>query len=118
MQFWTLLIFFFSLNTQVVLHLIDYNSKDGDYEQILKKSNLRYKYYNAPMESSKGKALEEIITTKGNVSAPVRFNKVKMLNYGIKKVQNKNSIIFILDLHLQLPPNMFDRMRKVFSYDI
>ena len=98
----------------MVLHLIDYNSIDGDYEQILKKSKLKYKYYNPPKENSKEQALEEISTTKANASAPVRFNKVKMLNYGIEKVQNKNSIIFILDLHLQLPPNMFDRMRKVF----
>ena len=88
---------YFSLSLQVVLNLIDYNSTDGDYEQILKSSKLKFKYIN-PIRDSKFSG---------------KFSKVKALNYGIKRVKNENSIIFILDLHLQLPLNIFDRIRKV-----
>ncbi|XP_066927984.1 uncharacterized protein [Clytia hemisphaerica] len=84
-------------DTNVILNLIDYNSTDGDYEQILKASKLKFKYLN-PIRDSK-------LSTK--------FSKVKALNYGIKHVQNENSIVFILDLHLQLPLNIFDRIRKL-----
>ncbi|XP_066929538.1 uncharacterized protein [Clytia hemisphaerica] len=84
-------------DTNVILNLIDYNSTDGDYEQILKASKLKFKYMN-PIRDSK-------LSTK--------FSKVKALNYGIKHVQNENSIVFILDLHLQLPLNIFDRIRKL-----
>ena len=82
------------------MNLIDYNSTDGNYEQILKSSKLKYKYLNPVRNTDK---LDE----------PVKFNKVKALNYGIQHVENENSIIFILDLHLQLPLNIFDRIKKV-----
>ena len=84
-----------------MLNVIDFNSTDGNYKQILKSSKLKFKYYNPLKDSDK---------LTGNST---KFNKVKMLNYGIKKVKNENSIIFILDLHLQLPLNIFDRIRKV-----
>ena len=84
-----------------MLNVIDFNSTDGNYEQILKSSKLKFKYYNPLKDSDK---------PNGNST---KFNKVKMLNYGIKKVKNENSVIFILDLHLQLPLNIFDRIRKV-----
>uniref|UniRef100_A0A7M5XCJ4 Hexosyltransferase n=1 Tax=Clytia hemisphaerica TaxID=252671 RepID=A0A7M5XCJ4_9CNID len=87
--------------TNVILNLIDYNSTDGNYEQILKSSKLKYKYLNPVRDTDK---LDK---------EPVKFNKVKALNYGIKHVENENSIIFILDLHLQLPLNIFDRIKKM-----
>ena len=78
---------------------MDYNSTDGNYEEILRKSNLKYTYVNP------------IAKEKRNI----KFNKVKALNYGIKHVKNNDSIVFVLDLHLQLPLHVFDRIRKVIT---
>ena len=83
--------------------LVDYNSTDGDYEKIMKNSNLRYTYLN-PIRD------EAFMKQYKNSS---KFSKVRALNYGLKHVLNSDSIVFILDLHLQLPITMFDRIRKV-----
>jgi len=87
--------------------LIDYNSTDGNYQEIMKKSNLKHNYLN-PIRD------EEFMNAggKGGKNAS-KFSKVKALNYGIRHVRSSDSIVFILDLHLQLPLNIFDRIRKV-----
>lgn len=71
---------------------MDCDSKDGDYKSMLGKSNLTYQYV--------------------RMSDRV-FSKVKALNGGLEKVKDDNSIVFVLDLHLQVPLNIFDRIRKV-----
>ena len=71
-------------------------------QKILQSSNLKTTYLNP-------------VKTDGWLP---KFNKVKALNYGIKHVTNKNSIMFVMDLHLQIPLNMFDRIRKVNKCDV
>ena len=83
-------IFFF---LQVTLNVIDYNSTDGDVTSLLKNYDVKVRYIKVD---------------------DARFNKVKALNIGLRHVSNSNSIVFILDLHLQLPMNIFDRIRKVY----
>lgn len=77
---------------QVKLILVDCGSTDGNYETILKGSGLDHDYLWLDQEE---------------------FSKVKALNHGLNHIKDNNSIAFILDLHLQLPVNMFDRIRKV-----
>ena len=69
----------------------------------MKNSNLKYTYLNPVRDQHFMKQYNNSI----------EFSKVRALNYGIKHVGSSNSIVFILDLHLQLPLNMFDRIRKV-----
>jgi len=70
----------------------------------MKKSNLKHTYLN-PIRD------EEFMNAGGKNAS--KFSKVKALNYGIKHIRSSDSIAFMLDLHLQLPLNIFDRIRKV-----
>ena len=42
-----------------------------------------------------------------------RFYKTAAINEAADSVQNNNSIIFLLDLHLELPVNLIQTLRKV-----
>ena len=79
---------------QIELLLVDYNSTDVNIEQLLKLSKVPYRYF----------------FMNG------RFNKVKGINLAINNTE-KDSIGFVMDLHLQIPDNIFDRIRKV-TYNI
>ena len=74
------------------LHLIvvDFNSTDGNITKLLESSYLNY--------------------TLINMGEP--FNKVIGLNKGASGVNN-DSIVFVLDLHLEMPLHLFDQVRKV-----
>lgn len=79
---------------QIELLLVDYNSTDVNIEQLLKLHKVPYRYF-----------------FKND-----RFNKVKGINLAINNTE-KDSIAFVMDLHLQIPDNIFDRIRKV-NYNI
>ena len=79
---------------QVELLLVDYNSTDVNIEQLLKLHKVPYRYF----------------------FMSGRFNKVKGINLAINNTE-KDSIGFVMDLHLQIPDNIFDRIRKV-NYNI
>ena len=74
------------------LHLIvvDFNSTDGNITKLLESSCLNY--------------------TLINMGEP--FNKVIGLNKGASGVNN-DSIVFVLDLHLEMPLHLLDQVRKV-----
>jgi glycosyltransferase involved in cell wall biosynthesis len=73
------------------LIVVDFNSTDKDIEGALKKSSLpKWKY----------------IPFKG------KFHKTLALQTGIDFVKDDNSIIMTLDMHLTLPPNFIDSIRK------
>lgn len=72
------------------LILIDYNSTDANIRDILASYNVPFK----------------LVKVGGSL-----FNKVKSLNIALSHVTN-DEIAFVLDLHLELPLNLFDRMRK------
>lgn len=73
--------------------VVDYSS-NTDHEKLLNRSKLKYHYTNCGLKGE-------------------QFSKVKALNHGIRQVKDDASIIFVLDLHLQLPTNIFDRIRKL-----
>lgn len=73
--------------------MIDFNSTDGDVAAMLNSYSVPHLYVRVDTNSS--------------------FNKVKSLNIGLSHVTDDESIVFVLDLHLQLPLNIFDRVRKV-----
>lgn len=79
---------------QIELLLVDYNSTDVNIEQLLKLHKVPYRYF----------------------FMNDRFNKVKGINLAINNTE-KDSIAFVMDLHLQIPDNIFDRIRKV-NYNI
>ena len=74
------------------LHLIvmDFNSTDGNITELLKNSNINY--------------------TLINMDGP--FNKVVALNKAASGIDDE-SIVFVLDLHLEIPLHLFDQVRKV-----
>ena len=72
--------------------LLDNESTDGDYKQLL--------------ESTKD------VPSKYIQTISKKFSKVKILNEGLKVVP-KEDIAMVLDLHLQIPLDFFDRTRKV-----
>ena len=75
------------------LHLVvvDFHSQDSDVKKILQESKLNYTF----------------LQMTGN------FSKVRALNEGVRRVPDNNSLIFIMDLQLQLPDHIFDQSRKV-----
>ena len=87
--------------------VVDYNSTDGNYSEILARSKLKYTYFNPILDDEDG---------NNTVNGTVKFSKVKALNYGLNLVDDENSIAFIMDMHLQFPLNIFDRIRKVTHY--
>ena len=73
--------------------LLDNESSDGDYQELLSHSEIPSRY----------------VRVQGK-----KFSKVKALNEGLANVpDNENNIAMVLDLHLQLPDDFFDRTRKV-----
>lgn len=78
----------------VKIHIIDYDSNDESVESILEQYSVPYKYTNM---------ISKI------------FNKVKGINQALLSVP-EDEIAFILDLHLELPLNIFDRIRKFTIY--
>lgn len=78
---------------KVTLVLLDNESNDGDYQSLLSSSNLKTAYIRVP---------------------GARFNKVKALNLGLKRVEDTvDNIAMVMDLHLELPLDFFDRTRKM-----
>ena len=75
------------------LHLIavDFHSTDADLKSYLQRSKLNY----------------TLLQMEGN------FSKVKGLNEGVRQIPRNDSIIFVMDLHLQVPDHLFDQARKV-----
>ena len=75
------------------LHLIvvDFHSTDADLKGYLQRSKLNYTF----------------LQMKGN------FSKVKGLNEGVRHIPTNDSIVFVMDLHLQIPDHIFDQARKV-----
>ena len=80
------------------LHLIvvDFHSSDADLKAYLQGSKLNYTF----------------LQMEGN------FSKVKALNEGVRHIPRNNSIVFVMDLHLQIPDHIFDQARKVGFYHL
>ena len=77
------------------LHLIiaDFYSQDIDVKKLLERSKLNFTFFNM----------------EGN------FSKVTALNQGVARIPDKDSIVFVMDLQLQIPDHIFDQTRKVSS---
>ena len=78
--------------------MVDFHSQDSDVKKMLQESKLNF----------------TVLQMTGN------FSKVRALNEGVRRVPDNNSLIFIMDLQLQLPDHIFDQSRKVSgnSYDL
>ncbi|XP_031566882.1 N-acetyl-beta-glucosaminyl-glycoprotein 4-beta-N-acetylgalactosaminyltransferase 1-like [Actinia tenebrosa] len=74
------------------LIVVDFNSTDINIKNVLEKSDLKDRYQ---------------ILWK-----PSPFWKTNGLNEAVELIKDSNSIVFTLDLHLHLPANIFDAIRK------
>ncbi|XP_031552026.1 beta-1,4-N-acetylgalactosaminyltransferase 3-like [Actinia tenebrosa] len=74
------------------LVMIDFNSTDFEAEKYLQESVLRNSF---------------TFLKKGG-----RFFKTEAINEGAATVKDPNSIIFLMDLHITVPPCFFDIIRK------
>eukprot|EP00795_Rhopilema_esculentum_P015640 gene15640-6924_t len=74
------------------LHLVtvDFHSTDGDLQSLLKNSKLNYTF----------------------LQLTGKFSKVVGLNEGVRHIHRNDSIVFIMDLNLQIPDHIFDQARK------
>ena len=75
------------------IHLIlyDFGSTDANLEEILHQAKFEHSYMRTERT----------------------FSKVIGLNRAVSSIQEKDPIIFVLDLQLQLPLFLFDYIRKV-----
>ena len=76
---------------QIHLILYDFGSTDANLKEILQQATFEHSY----MRNEQ------------------RFSKVIGLNRAVTSIQEKDPIIFVLDLQLQLPLFLFDYIRKV-----
>eukprot|EP00795_Rhopilema_esculentum_P015639 gene15639-6923_t len=74
------------------LHLVtvDFYSTDGDLQSLLKNSKLNYTF----------------------LQLTGKFSKVVGLNEGVRHIPRNDSIVFVMDLQLQIPDHIFDQARK------
>eukprot|EP00045_Choanoeca_perplexa_P017513 m.255542 g.255542 ORF g.255542 m.255542 type:complete len:777 (+) comp17558_c0_seq5:107-2437(+) len=75
---------------RVTLIIVDYESTDLDVEAALKRSDLPHTTY---------------LAAKG------AFSRTEGIRLGASTVSNPNDIVFTFDLHLTIPPHLFDRVR-------
>lgn len=93
----------FSIFAEIVLHtldpnvnvvIIDYESSDINIEAALRKSSLqRYTVVRIPAEET--------------------FQRAKALQRGAEAVNDPHSILFLCDLHLKIPAKLISTIRKV-----
>ncbi|EDO48941.1 predicted protein [Nematostella vectensis] len=74
------------------LVVIDFNSTDIDMRRMLENSGISDRYF--------------LIKKKGP------FYKTQALNEGAALIKDPHSIVFTMDLHLKLPADIFDAIRK------
>lgn len=75
---------------QIHLIMVDFNSTDAILENILKEANFPYTL----------------------LKRPGKFCKVRGLNVAVKSISEEDALMFIMDLHLQIPLFIFDYIRK------
>ena len=82
-----------SKDNKVSLVIYDYKSSDMNLEQELAKRKLP--------------------PTKVIVHEAKHYSRTKSFNRAVEQVQDPKTIVFTLDLHLDLPSTIFDDIRKV-----
>ena len=99
--------------------IVDFGSRDSDTDTYLKRSRLKhysgkqlYSCHNSLFRSTQS------VCKNNNFSFSVirktgHFYKTAGINEAASSVKNENSIIFLLDLHLDLPVNLIQTIRKV-----
>ncbi|KJE93378.1 hypothetical protein CAOG_008760 [Capsaspora owczarzaki ATCC 30864] len=75
----------------VNLVLVDFDSTDGDYEAMLRRSRIPHYTF---------------VRKTGN------FERTTGIQAGVDTVQNANDIVFTCDLHLDIPATLLDDIRK------
>lgn len=75
------------------LILVDFSSDDGNVEEILRQSPLKPEMWT-------------LVKLSG------RFQRAGGLHAGIEQIREPNSIVFMCDLHLEIPPGLIDSVRK------
>ena len=71
--------------------VVDFDSTDIDVEQVVKRSLIPYKKF---------------------VRMEGKYERASSLNMALSKVDNENDIVFTCDLHLELPNDIVDSIRK------
>ena len=82
-------------------------SKDNKVSLVI------YDYKSSDMNLQQELAKRKLPPTKVIVHEAKHYSRTKSFNRAVEQVQDPKTIVFTLDLHLDLPSTIFDDIRKV-----